>query len=58
MYGNIHWLPEDYRARYKQHFADPIIHVQNLQHEELLACYLDQWAQLVKSIAEGNTIYS
>ena len=51
-------FPEDYRARYKQHFADPIIHEQNLQHEELLACYPDQWVQLVKSIAEGKTIHS
>lgn len=55
---SIMLFPEDYRARYKQHFADPIIHEQNLQHEELLACYPDQWVQLVKSIAEGKTIHS
>lgn len=51
---SIMLFPEDYRARYKQHFANPIIHEQNLQHEELLACYPDQWVQLVKSIAEGK----
>lgn len=51
-------FPEDYRARYKQHFADPIIHEQNLQHEEQLACCTYQWAQLEKSIAERNTIHS
>ena len=28
-----------YRARYQQHFAHPVIHEQNLQHEELLACH-------------------
>lgn len=39
-----------YRARYMQHFAHPIIHELDLQHEELLACYPEKWAQLVKSI--------
>ena len=28
-----------YRARYQQHFAHPVLHEQNLQHEELLACH-------------------
>ena len=28
------------------------IHEQDLQHEELLACYPYKWAQLVKSIIE------
>ena len=41
-----------YRARYQQHFAHPVIHEQDLQHEELLACYPYKWAQLVKSIIE------
>ena len=40
-----------YRARYQQHFAHPVLHEQNLQHEELLACHPEQWAHLVKSIA-------
>ena len=40
-----------YRARYQQHFAHPVLHEQNLQHEELLACHPVQWAHLVKSIA-------
>mgnify|MGYP000438305185 CR=1 FL=1 len=39
-----------YRARYQQHFAHPVLHEQNLQHEELLACHPEQWAHLVKSI--------
>ncbi len=41
-----------YRARYQQHFAHPVIHEQDLQHEELLACYPYKWAQFVKSIIE------
>ena len=40
-----------YRARYQQHFAHPVLHEHDLQHEELLACHPVQWAHLVKSIA-------
>ena len=43
-------MGEKYRARYEQHFAHPMIHEQDMQHEELLACYPEQWAELVKSI--------
>ena len=43
-------MGKKYRARYQRHFAHPVIHEQNLQHEELLACYPEQWAHLVKSI--------
>ena len=43
-------MGEKYRERYLRHFADPVIHEQDMQHEELLACYPEQWAQLVKSI--------
>ncbi len=43
-------MGEKYRVRYEQHFAHPVIHEQDLQHEELLACYPEQWATLVKSI--------
>ena len=32
--------------------SHPVIHEQDLQHEELLACYPYKWAQLVKSIIE------
>ena len=46
-------MGEKYRARYERHFAYPVIHEQNLQHEELLACYPEKWAQLVKSILGG-----
>ena len=40
-----------YRVRYQQHFAHPVLHEHDLQHEELLACHPAQWAHLVKSIA-------
>jgi len=43
-----------YRARYEQHFAHPILHAQDLQHEELLACHPQEWARLVKNIAQGK----
>lgn len=46
-------MGEKYRARYEQHFAHPVLHEQDMQHEELLACYPEQWAQLVKNIVEG-----
>ena len=43
-------MGEKYRKRYMDHFAHPILHEQNLQHEELLACYPEQWAALVTDI--------
>ena len=46
-------MGEKYRERYMRHFANPVIHEQDLQHEELLACYPEQWAALVKHIMEG-----
>lgn len=45
-------MGEKYRARYEQHFVHPVIHEQNMQHEELLACYPEQWVQLVKQIGK------
>ena len=48
-------MGKQYRARYEQHFAHPILHEQDLQHEELLACYPEQWAALVESIAGGHS---
>ena len=44
-------MGEKYRARYLRHFAHPVIHEQDMQHEELLACHPEEWARLVKSIA-------
>ena len=47
-------MGEKYRARYEQHFAHPVIHEQDMLHEELLACHPERWVQLVKSIMEGK----
>ena len=47
-------MGEKYRARYERHFALPVIHEQDLQHEELLACHPEGWARLVKSITLGG----
>ena len=43
-------MGEKYREGYERHFAQPVIHEQDMQHEELLACHPEEWAQLVKSI--------
>ena len=47
-------MGEKYRKRYTDHFAHPILHEQDLQHEELLACHPEQWAQLVTDILNGK----
>ena len=47
-------MGEKYRKRYMDHFAHPILHEQDLQHEELLACYPEQWAELVTKILNGE----
>lgn len=47
-------MGEKYRARYQRCFARPVIHEQDLQHEELLACFPEKWAQLVKQIVLGE----
>ena len=46
-------MGKKYRDRYLWHFARPIIHEQDLRHEELLACRPESWAQLVKAVAGG-----
>jgi hypothetical protein len=59
-YTEIHILyatkmGEKYRKRYTDHFAHPILHEQDLQHEELLVCYPEQWAALVTDILNGKS---
>ena len=44
-------MGEKYRERYTRHFAHPVLHEQELQHEELLACRPEEWAALVRRIA-------
>ena len=46
-------MGEKYRERFLRHFAHPVIHRQDMQHEELLACHPEDWAALVSAILEG-----
>lgn len=49
-------MGEKYRARYLQHFARPVIHELDLQHEELLVHFPERWAALVREIiTKGGT---
>lgn len=41
-------MGEKYLKRYEQHFKSPDIVRHELQHEELLVCYPEKWAQQVK----------
>ncbi|MBQ2658740.1 MAG: alpha/beta hydrolase [Erysipelotrichaceae bacterium] len=43
-------MGEKYRERYLKHFKDPIIHEQDLRHEELLAVYPEKWCELIREI--------
>lgn len=45
-------MGKKYRERYLKHFVHPVIHEQDLQHEELLACRPEQWAKLVDAIID------
>lgn len=41
-----------YEARYLQHFKTPDIRCHDMQHEELLICHPEQWADEVRSCCE------
>ena len=38
-------MGEEYENRYRRHFVDPDILYHAMQHEELLACYPEQWGR-------------
>ena len=40
-------MGEEYENRYRRHFVDPDIRYHAMQHEELLACYPEQWVEEV-----------
>ena len=42
-------MGETYRARYQKHFQAPDIRCHPMQHEELLVCHPEAWAEEVKS---------
>ena len=43
-------MGEKYLARYRKHFKSPVIHEQELRHEELLGLYPADWCALVEKI--------
>lgn len=43
-------MGEKYLKRYKKYFKNPVIHTQDMRHEELLGVYPDKWCALVKEI--------
>lgn len=43
-------MGEKYRARYEKYFANPIIHEQDMFHEELLAVHSKEWVKLMEQI--------
>ena len=43
-------MGEEYLRRYQKHFANPVIHRFDMEHEELLVLHPEQWAQKVKEV--------
>ena len=43
-------MGEKYLERYKTYFKNPVIHSQNMRHEELLGVYPDEWVALAEKI--------
>lgn len=48
-------MGEKYRSRYEKHFAHPIIHEQDLRHEEFFLLHPEQWVSLINEICLGRT---
>ena len=40
-----------YLERYKKHFVNPVIHEFDMEHEELLVLYPEQWANEIKEMS-------
>ena len=43
-------MGEEYLRRYQKHFANPVIHNFDMEHEELLVLHPQQWAEKVKEV--------
>lgn len=43
-------MGEKYLERYKKYFKNPVIHEQDMRHEEFLGVYPDECCELVKDI--------
>lgn len=42
-------MGEQYEARYRKHFQNPDIRRHEMQHEELLVCYPQRWAEEIRA---------
>ena len=42
-------MGEEYLRRYRQHIQNPDIRRHEMQHEELLICYPERWAEEIKT---------
>ena len=43
-------MGEKYLERYQKYFKDPIIHEQDMRHEEFMGLHTDEWCALVEEI--------
>jgi len=43
-------MGEEYLRRYQKHFVDPVIHRFDMEHEELLVLYPEQWVIAVQEV--------
>ena len=43
-------MGEEYLSRYRKHFKDPVIHRFDMEHEELLVLYPEQWVQKITEV--------
>lgn len=43
-------MGEEYLRRYQKYFRNPVIHRFDMEHEELLVLYPEQWAQKLKEV--------
>ena len=43
-------MGEEYLSRYQKHFANPVIHQFDMEHEELLVLHPQQWAKEVEEV--------
>ena len=48
-------MGEQYLARYKKYFKSPVIHEQDMRHEEFLGVYPQDWCALVEEICLSGT---
>lgn len=49
-------MGENYLERYKKYFKNPVIHEQDMRHEEFLGVYPEEWCALVKEICAGKEL--